>query len=85
MLSGVQVRAEPPRPPIRSSRDAVSARGVPPAAGTTLTQVFVYHSSSRPSWETKAIHFPSGDQAGALSVPLRATRAAGTPPAAGMM
>ena len=37
----------------------------------------MYHSSSRPSWETKAIHFPSGDQAGALSVPLRATRAVG--------
>ena len=75
MLSGVQVRAEPPRPPTRSSRDAVSARGAPPAAGTTLTQVFVYHSSSRPSWETKAIHFPSGDQAGASSAPLRATTA----------
>ena len=84
MLSGVQVRAEP-RPPTRSSRDAVSARDVPPAAGTTLTQVFVYQSSSRPSWETKAIHLPSGDQAGSSSAPFAPTTAVGTPPAIGMM
>ena len=36
-LSGAQVRPEPPRPPTRSSRDALRVRGAPPEAGTTET------------------------------------------------
>ena len=82
-LSGVQIRSDPARPPTRSSSRAVKLRGVPPAAATRPTYVLVYHSRSFPSWVTKAIHFPSGDQAGEASRPGRTTSGSGPPPAAG--
>ena len=77
-LSGVQVS----EPPTASSKAAVRLRGAPPVAATTHAYRFVYHSSSRPSCDTNAIHFPSGDHAGLASGPLRATSATGAPPAA---
>ncbi len=66
----------------RSSKSAVRFLTGPPPGATTHRYSFVYHSVLRASCEMNAIHLPSGDHAGCVSVPLRLTSSVGVPPLA---